>query len=257
MERLRHCLILGLALGLGAARALPAQTNAVASETGAANARVPSPTSRAEQLYQEALLDDPKLRRADMLSKGIRGSNLEVIDFALANGAKINDHPCLFEATQYANFRTMKRLVELGADPNKPGGRDGRQPPVLGLLYRGYGNIRWRDIQVAKIVEFLVKAGADVNARRTHDNGTILIAMIEEELTAAAERVIELGADVNLTNAQGETALAAAKRRREGAPCSAGIGNPDMAVLKIAMQAKYDRLIVRLEQKQHEQGRSP
>jgi ankyrin repeat protein len=66
------------------------------------------------------------------------------------------------------------------------------------------------------IIEFLIKKGADVNFQEPNKGETPLMMAAEFEDPALAEVLIDNGADLSLTNKNGDTALDLARMQKEG-----------------------------------------
>jgi len=58
-----------------------------------------------------------------------------------------------------------------------------------------------------KIIDILIQAGADINCKKSCDKSTVIQSAIVYDKYSTVERLIEAGADVNLSNALGRTAL--------------------------------------------------
>ena len=85
----------------------------------------------------------------------------------------------------------------------KVGVRNGRGETPLSCVIRSC----WRDIEKAKaIIEALIKAGADINAKNK-DGNTALHRVSERGHAKMVEALIKAGADINAKNKDGNTAL--------------------------------------------------
>ncbi|WP_436376819.1 ankyrin repeat domain-containing protein [Cytobacillus sp. BC1816] len=100
----------------------------------------------------------------------------------------------LLQAAERSDTKTIKRLIEDGADLNKKGS-DGQTATMIAA----YNN----DVETAKI---LIKAGADVNIQDNMNNNPFLYAGAEGYIEIL-KLTIEAGADPAIVNRYGGTAL--------------------------------------------------
>jgi uncharacterized protein len=98
---------------------------------------------------------------------------------------------CLFSALN--DVIAIKKLTQLGQDPNVPG--DGGQTPLMIASLRGH----------VDAVEMLIEQGADVDAQDESGNTALMIAAENGQLKSVRS-LINKGADLNLKDFVGQTA---------------------------------------------------
>ncbi|KAJ4416134.1 hypothetical protein N0V85_002402 [Neurospora sp. IMI 360204] len=126
-----------------------------------------------------------------------RGTNVN----AFTKTEKFVEGTALQAATQAGWKDIVSLLLEHNADPNLGGGQDA--PPILAAAM--YGN--------PEILDLLVDKKANVNVHGGYDQSTPLINAVEQiSGTESLEKLLNAGADINATNADGDTALIVAAR---------------------------------------------
>ena len=132
----------------------------------------------------------------------VERGHLDVIDLLLEKGAHIDgsheerDVSPLILATLRQNLHLVKYLIQKGADVN-PSIPDGKSKPALCAAAR-VGNF--------EITEYLLKEGADLNARDINSMTPIAVAVFCNN-TKLALYLMEKGADVNVPDVGNRTPL--------------------------------------------------
>ncbi len=102
-------------------------------------------------------------------------------------------------ATQSGNLEIVKLLTDSGANINAKD-KLGRTP----LLTLGGED----EIETEKILRFLIEKGADVNIQnKDEDNQTLLMSACDNDKLEIVKLLLEAGANPNLKDAEGETAM--------------------------------------------------
>lgn len=112
--------------------------------------------------------------------------------------AKISDSE-LFGAVMSGDFSLVKRLVEQGGNVNH---RKGHFTPLMYAV----GNAN------SKIASYLIKCGADVNARNDIGQTPLMIAATRGH-KQIVEQLVHAGADTNIVDQEGRNAIAWAASR--------------------------------------------
>lgn len=152
----------------------------------------------------------------DLLYGAIRAGDPTFIDYALSQGANINDIPALCYAVASADLDIIKYVVERGAEINrclKPAEGENALH-VLAFWWEKPMTKDERDAHAAKIAAYLVEAGVDINARTKDRKDTPLMLFIRSKHAITSLRLIELGADISLRDTYGKTALDMAREAK-------------------------------------------
>lgn len=121
------------------------------------------------------------------------------IQSALKNGLPLNEsdphsHPPLFYAVDEGRCKAAKYLIEAGADVNHRH-YYGEFTPIVSAIIRGDTDM----------IDLLLEAGADLNSRNVCGVTTVMYAAMNN--LNSLKKLIDLGADCNLTDEDGRTAL--------------------------------------------------
>ncbi|KAK0639490.1 hypothetical protein B0T16DRAFT_497573 [Cercophora newfieldiana] len=141
----------------------------------------------------------------------------------------------LFWAASRGTVSTVRQILQKGADPNKADFRGGQAPlhaaaagglldRVLTLLGASDAWLRALDLHPgpplsfvsvdagprAAIISLLVEHGADINAQNTIHNNTPLHQAILLGILANVKALVELGADIEIKNINGDPPLSVA-----------------------------------------------
>jgi ankyrin repeat protein len=134
------------------------------------------------------------------------GNQPETVKFLHSLGADINEPDDegatpLIDSANLGNLEALEALLELGANKTTWDKKFGCSPFLSAA--RGYGHPGEQD----KCMKLLLKHGADVN-ERSFDGKTALIYLSKYNWSSAdLDYLIGLGANLNLTDYEGETAL--------------------------------------------------
>ena len=139
------------------------------------------------------------------------GGHKEVADALMDSGAKVD----IFVASAFGDVESTRRLLQ--EDPGRANARH-RSTPLRLAAERGH----------VEVIEFLLAAGADVNAETFE--GTPLHGAAAQGHKAAVELLLAGGADVNVRDRDGWTPL----------HCAAYYGHRDIAELLLARGADLD-----------------
>uniref|UniRef100_A0A0K6S7Z1 Uncharacterized protein n=1 Tax=Chromera velia CCMP2878 TaxID=1169474 RepID=A0A0K6S7Z1_9ALVE len=132
----------------------------------------------------------PDGRTAFMLAVSSRRT--EVVSLLIARGANIHEmdkmrRTALYLAIEANQAEIVKILIDNGADVNAPSGFASSAPPLVHAATKG----------MAGAAEFLVKAGADINAT-DRDHRTALMLAVWYRHVDVVEALISLGARADL-----------------------------------------------------------
>jgi len=183
----------------------------------------------------------------DLLLEAIDDGNIELVQFMLQKGAKVNDATKdgwtpLMEAADEGHMEIVNLLLDKGANINATTKHG--YTPLMVAVDEGYGDIAKLLIQKGakvdaktkngwdvfmeavdeghiEIVQMLISKGADVN--RVYGHHTPLMEAIDEGHTEIAKLLLQKGADPNKSGDDGYTPLMEA----------ADAGDPAMAKLLI------------------------
>ena len=165
---------------------------------------------------------------ADLLAKAVKSGNRAFVDYALQNGADVNDTYSLWYAAHKVHPDIVRYLIQLGADPNRTTARgDSPLHGICQIIHYG-GNLEQKDLNIAEIIDVLVEAGAEVNLQNVYGE-TALMYLAGFESPVSTTRLLELGADPFLKDEDGKTALDLAKERDK---------QENIAILEAAMVKK-------------------
>lgn len=142
------------------------------------------------------------------------GSNVNAIINCYPFGGNVDRAPLIDVAIQKGRIETVEFLLRQGANPNEPDIRG--HPPLFWVLGRTSID---NDEMRARLVKLLLKAGASLNAPAKSEYG--YTPLIEAASLGEADMVrmfLDAGADVNGTNADGQTALTMARWHTNAIP---------------------------------------
>lgn len=136
------------------------------------------------------------------------GNSSNLIKLLFDNGAEIEGSPLchstpLVQSTRYGGFNKVKVLLQNGANPNKMS-RSGELPITAGLYDPRKG--------ILTVLEELIAAGADVNARDGNGNSALTLAVKRDSDPSIAQLLLAKGAHPEITNSLGETPYGLSKQ---------------------------------------------
>jgi len=142
-------------------------------------------------------------RGATVLQLAARYNELEVLQGLLQAGADPNakqnsnnmDQTALHEAVRLGYLEVVKALIAKGADTNQPD-KYGNTPFHLAAIH-----------DKVKVLQALLEAGADPNAKNSKTGLTALHEAVEEGHLEVIKELIAKGADINQTDNKGNTPL--------------------------------------------------
>ena len=146
---------------------------------------------------------DPESRRVLRIDAAFRAGDLEALRAAapepdsVPNGVMpLAIGSCLAYAIYHSPLAFVRRLLELGAEPN-PTSHDGFPPLIAALSCSNPAPGAARRADVVEIVELLLASGADPDQRGIHDWTPLHMAVAQRNL-AALRLLLDRGADPTL-----------------------------------------------------------
>ncbi len=142
-----------------------------------------------------------KQGRTALMIACVKG-NIELVKLLLKHGANVNEvslnnWTALEYACLYGNYTIIKLLIDRGANINAKN-LDGSTPLIITCRSNN---------STAVIAKLLLKKGADVNAQDACDGQTALMIAAERDDHRTVEVLLKHGANVNLKDKEGNTAL--------------------------------------------------
>lgn len=185
-----------------------------------------------------------------LLVEAIDYQNIELAKLLIQAGADVNvvDHSnniLLMNALRRDSPELLKLLIDAGVDVNKRTGEIEGFPwdiPIFQLINVFDDNEKYID-QNRKKAKLLIDAGADINrlyeSKLEDETQTFLMNLVCRyrafyDPLASLNILIELGADVNITNNNGKTALMFAVENYE----------PNLAIIRALLDAGTDASII-------------
>lgn len=209
---------------------IAALSEAAAKQLAASNSRN-SPASSGAAAANKALAtpspraDDESLQQPPIVTAAASG-NLDQVQALLASGAKLDARSeksgdtALHYASYFRHLDIVRELIASGADVNAKNYESGFTPLMQATIR---GNV--------EIARYLIGQGANVNATANSGNTALMLTAIPS-LKVPLDLVrllIDSGADLNIRNAYGYTALEIAvnfdNKEIAGALLSNGAGN--------------------------------
>jgi hypothetical protein len=148
----------------------------------------------------------------EVLLRALRRHDKAFIDYALEQGAQLNDVPALFYAAQNQDIALIKYLLYLGADPNKTTDRGyNALHAVCRRNSLGGEYDEQLDTLTAEVIDVLVEAGTDVNGL-TIFGETPLMSIVKVASPISIKHLLYHGADPSIKDEDGNTALDVAQK---------------------------------------------
>jgi uncharacterized protein len=146
----------------------------------------------------------------EMLRSATFSENIDLVRSLIESGVSVNaidasGWTALMYAAAKGNLELVEVLLEAGADVN-PANNSGKTP-LTEAAYWGHD----------KVVERLIVAGADVNAIGSDDDWTPLMKCLAFNKPDVAQVLLKAGADPNIRNSDGKTALTLAVEDKKNA----------------------------------------
>jgi ankyrin repeat protein len=124
--------------------------------------------------------------------------------------------PCLAYAIYWSPIAFVRRLLELGADPNHDDG-DGFPPLIAALSTLTPHPGSWNRPDALEVIELLLEHGADRNQRGLNDWTALHMAVAQRSLPAV-EALLRAGADPSLRTRVDDCETPEAMARRANLP---------------------------------------
>jgi len=172
---------------------------------------------KAEELLKEGLLgrmrkDNPAYWLATAFTWSASIGNIKAISAAISQGIDVNTnivgHTALFAAIDGDQLPVVRMLLEAGADPQIKGEGDWNQPAIFLALARASD----------EIIQELLTSGIDINEFCDEMLTPLMVAIMSRDIETI-QMLLEHGADVNLQDGDGHTALYFVNIREEGLGC--------------------------------------
>jgi uncharacterized protein len=164
--------------------------------TFASKKRALRPSSSQKDANQRAAAEQQRGNLNYALTTACASGDSLFVSALLKAGANPNSGTAespLFNAINSGREQILEQLLQAGADPNR---FTGPYPPILLAAFAGNANI----------IRLLAHHGADLNAK-SRVGTAALHHCVKENKPALVELLLELGADPNLPDADGRTAL--------------------------------------------------
>ena len=120
---------------------------------------------------------------------------------------KENGWTALTIASAYGHYATVQTLLNGGADVNLARKGDDMTPLILAVSHSHFPPVVHPGARHKEIVQALLEAGADVNAKDTYGETALLEAVVSWRSHDFVKALLEAGADVNAMDNDDKTAL--------------------------------------------------
>ncbi|MDA3798443.1 MAG: hypothetical protein PF692_05105 [Kiritimatiellae bacterium] len=163
-----------------------------------------SKTSPAKEFSNMKMLN-PDLTFDQVAMQAVRSKRLDLLNYALDNGANINEPKLIYHAA-LSNFQVLKNLVERGADTKAKAYRDGVLNKICSDSFCFTNMGSWADLQYNVVIRYLLEHGADINCPDEYHSDTPLMEAIKHKRPFCTQTLMEFGADLSHKNYDGKTA---------------------------------------------------
>jgi len=165
------------------------------------------PTSSLVELFHQACCWDRYTMLDIMVQRGFNVKNYTMIRVPISHTEDtLNEVPILFETLMYGSAHALEFLLSKGFSPDVIHPGNGMSALYYAGVRLGLGNRN--DFQ---FMEILLKYKADVNIQNNEDRKTLLHAFAKTALKYQylhmCKRLIDLGADPNIQDDEGNTPL--------------------------------------------------
>jgi len=143
------------------------------------------------------------------LAEACKKGYIDIAKLLIGKGAEVNDSrygsQSLISACENGNFDIAKLLLEKGADANSSRlhGKYKKYESVMVLA----NNKHRSEEDCIKLMKLLLKYGADINARDSKYNQTVLMLALQEKHSAIAKFLLKNGADIFTKDGRGHSAI--------------------------------------------------